>query len=72
MQKFKVPEPYKWSDNVSSIAYNPWNDLRKRKDVAALSLKFPWEKIPSKVKAIPENLFSYVCCTKILYTFISS
>ncbi|CAD1479234.1 unnamed protein product [Heterotrigona itama] len=46
LQKFKVPKPYKWSDNVSSIAYNPWNDLRKRKDVAALNLKFPWEKIP--------------------------
>ncbi|XP_043514943.1 iduronate 2-sulfatase isoform X1 [Frieseomelitta varia] len=46
LQKFEVPEPYKWSDNVSSIAYNPWNDLRKREDVAALNLKFPWEKIP--------------------------
>ncbi|XP_012171793.3 iduronate 2-sulfatase isoform X1 [Bombus terrestris] len=46
LHKFEVPEPYKWSKNVSSIAYNPWNDLRKREDIAALNLKFPWEKIP--------------------------
>ncbi|XP_033186851.1 iduronate 2-sulfatase isoform X2 [Bombus vancouverensis nearcticus] len=46
LHKFEVPKPYKWSNNVSSIAYNPWNDLRKREDVAALNLKFPWEKIP--------------------------
>ncbi|CAL7933446.1 unnamed protein product [Xylocopa violacea] len=46
LNKFQVPKPYKWSKNVSTIAYNPWNDLRKREDVAALNLKFPWEKIP--------------------------
>ncbi|XP_029037438.2 iduronate 2-sulfatase isoform X2 [Osmia bicornis bicornis] len=46
LHKFEVPNPYKWSENVSSIAYNPWNDLRRRNDVEALNLKFPWEKIP--------------------------
>nr|XP_034191720.1 iduronate 2-sulfatase isoform X1 [Osmia lignaria] len=46
LHKFEVPNPYKWSENVSSIAYNPWNDLRTRNDVEALNLKFPWEKIP--------------------------
>lgn len=60
MHKFEVPKPYKWSNNVSSIAYNPWNDLRKREDIAALNLKFPWEKIPSIVEVICENLFSCV------------
>ncbi|XP_017760628.1 PREDICTED: iduronate 2-sulfatase, partial [Eufriesea mexicana] len=46
LQKFEVPRPYRWLENVNSIAYNPWNDLRKRKDITALNLKFPWEKIP--------------------------
>ncbi|KOC67246.1 Iduronate 2-sulfatase [Habropoda laboriosa] len=46
LYKFKVPKPYKWLKNVSSIAYNPWNDLRRREDVASLNLEFPWEKIP--------------------------
>ncbi|XP_015434051.1 PREDICTED: iduronate 2-sulfatase [Dufourea novaeangliae] len=46
LHKFKVPDPYKWPKNISSIAYNPWIDLRKRKDIEKLNLKFPWEKIP--------------------------
>lgn len=61
LQKFKVPQPYKWSKNVSSIAYNPWNDLRKRKDVAALNLKFPWKKIPkSFAKLIIQSYYASV------------
>ncbi|KAG7210244.1 hypothetical protein KM043_011792 [Ampulex compressa] len=46
LKKFKVPEPYMWPRNVSRVAYNPWTDLREREDIAALKLKFPWEKIP--------------------------
>ncbi|XP_076184017.1 iduronate 2-sulfatase isoform X1 [Ptiloglossa arizonensis] len=46
LHKFEVPKPYEWPQNISSIAYNPWIDLRKRKDIEALNLKFPWEKIP--------------------------
>ncbi|XP_054008489.1 iduronate 2-sulfatase isoform X1 [Hylaeus anthracinus] len=46
LHKFEVPTPYKWPKDISSIAYNPWIDLRKRKDIEALNLKFPWEKIP--------------------------
>jgi hypothetical protein len=46
IQKFKIPEPYHWSENINNVAYNPWIDLRWRKDIAKLSLKFPWEKIP--------------------------
>lgn len=50
LHKFEVPKPYEWPQNISSIAYNPWIDLRKRKDIEALNLKFPWEKIPSTVQ----------------------
>ncbi|KAL6257218.1 hypothetical protein P5V15_012145 [Pogonomyrmex californicus] len=46
IRKFKMPEPYLWPNNVSNVAYNPWTDLRWRKDVAKLKLKFPWERIP--------------------------
>ncbi|XP_051168887.1 iduronate 2-sulfatase isoform X2 [Leptopilina boulardi] len=46
LDKFSVPENYEWPINVSSVAYNPWTDLRIREDVKALHLKFPWEKIP--------------------------
>ncbi|XP_023289898.1 uncharacterized protein LOC105699485 [Orussus abietinus] len=48
LDKFAVPDIYMWPNNVSSVAYNPWTDLRKREDVKALLLKFPWEKIPVK------------------------
>lgn len=41
-----MPEPYLWPDNVNNVAYNPWTDLRWRRDIAKLRLKFPWEKIP--------------------------
>lgn len=47
IRKFKMPEPYLWPDNVNNVAYNPWTDLRWRRDVAKLKLKFPWERIPS-------------------------
>ncbi|XP_076293259.1 iduronate 2-sulfatase isoform X2 [Lasioglossum baleicum] len=46
LRKFKLPDPYEWPENVSSIAYNPWIDLRKRKDIESLKLNFPWERIP--------------------------
>lgn len=46
IRKFKMPERYIWPDNVNNVAYNPWTDLRWRKDVAKLKLKFPWERIP--------------------------
>ncbi|XP_018359346.1 PREDICTED: iduronate 2-sulfatase isoform X2 [Trachymyrmex cornetzi] len=47
IRKFKMPERYIWPDNVNNVAYNPWTDLRWRKDVAKLKLKFPWERIPA-------------------------
>lgn len=47
IQKFKMPEPYLWPNDVNNVAYNPWTDLRWRRDVAKLKLKFPWERIPS-------------------------
>ncbi|KAL6423024.1 hypothetical protein ACFW04_010480 [Cataglyphis niger] len=59
--KFKMPEPYLWSDNVNNVAYNPWTDLRWRKDVAKLKLKFPWEKIPKKYgKLIIQSYYAAV------------
>ncbi|XP_015596110.1 iduronate 2-sulfatase [Cephus cinctus] len=47
LKKFRnLPNYYAWPRNLSSVAYNPWTDLRKREDVESLLLKFPWEKIP--------------------------
>ncbi|XP_048512115.1 iduronate 2-sulfatase isoform X2 [Athalia rosae] len=46
LQKFQIPDNYEWSDNVSSVAYNPWADLRKRDDIKNFWLKFPYQKIP--------------------------
>ncbi|XP_017875513.1 iduronate 2-sulfatase [Ceratina calcarata] len=61
LQKFKIVEPYKWPKNVSSVAYNPWNDLRKRDDVAALNLRFPWQKIPKRfAKLIIQSYYASV------------
>ncbi|KAL0102455.1 hypothetical protein PUN28_018015 [Cardiocondyla obscurior] len=61
IQKFKMPKPYRWPKNVSNVAYNPWTDLRWRKDVAGLKLKFPWEKIPDKfAKEIIQSYYAAV------------
>nr|XP_033336454.1 iduronate 2-sulfatase isoform X2 [Megalopta genalis] len=61
LRKFKVPEPYKWPENVSSVAYNPWIDLRKRKDIETLNLHFPWEKIPNSFgKLIIQSYYAAV------------
>ncbi|KAI4502264.1 hypothetical protein M0802_002946 [Mischocyttarus mexicanus] len=46
LEKFEIPKPYAWPNNTDSVSYNPWTDLRKRKDIQKLHLKFPWEKIP--------------------------
>ncbi|XP_016839229.1 iduronate 2-sulfatase isoform X3 [Nasonia vitripennis] len=46
LTKFSVPKNYEWPLNVSSVAYNPWTDLRRRSDVEKLGLECPWEKIP--------------------------
>ncbi|CAK9833681.1 Iduronate 2-sulfatase [Anthophora retusa] len=61
LHKFKVPKPYKWLKNVNHIAYNPWNDLRRREDVASLNLEFPWERIPrSFAKLIIQSYYASV------------
>lgn len=61
IRKFKMPEPYIWPDNVNNVAYNPWTDLRWRRDVAKLKLKFPWEKIPKKYgKLIIQSYYAAV------------
>ncbi|EGI64264.1 Iduronate 2-sulfatase [Acromyrmex echinatior] len=61
IRKFKMPERYIWPDNVNNVAYNPWTDLRWRKDVAKLKLKFPWERIPEKfAKQIIQSYYAAV------------
>ncbi|XP_020296047.1 iduronate 2-sulfatase isoform X2 [Pseudomyrmex gracilis] len=61
IRKFKMPEPYRWPDNVSEVAYNPWTDLRWRRDVANLRLKFPWERIPEQFgKLIVQSYYAAV------------
>ncbi|XP_071636561.1 iduronate 2-sulfatase isoform X2 [Temnothorax longispinosus] len=59
--KFKVPKPYLWPENVNNVSYNPWTDLRWRKDVARLKLIFPWERIPEKfAKQIIQSYYAAV------------
>ncbi|XP_078034218.1 iduronate 2-sulfatase [Augochlora pura] len=61
LHKFDVPEPYKWPENVSSVAYNPWIDLRKREDIETLNLQFPWDKIPNSFgKLIIQSYYAAV------------
>lgn len=71
-----MPEPYRWPDNVSEVAYNPWTDLRWRRDVANLRLKFPWERIPGTlVVKILFAFFFFLNHTKIsgsLYSLITT
>ncbi|XP_011298060.1 iduronate 2-sulfatase [Fopius arisanus] len=60
LEKFKLTDYY-WPDNVSSVAYNPWTDLREREDVRKLNLTFPWEKIPEDFgKTILQSYYSSV------------
>ncbi|XP_015180495.1 PREDICTED: iduronate 2-sulfatase isoform X2 [Polistes dominula] len=61
LEKFDVPKPYAWPNNTDSVSYNPWIDLRKRKDVQKLRLKFPWEKIPENfAKLIIQSYYGAV------------
>ncbi|XP_011860062.1 PREDICTED: iduronate 2-sulfatase [Vollenhovia emeryi] len=61
LRKFKMPEPYLWPHNVNNVVYNPWTDLRWRKDVAGLKLKFPWERIPERfAKQIIQSYYAAV------------
>ncbi|XP_063978927.1 iduronate 2-sulfatase [Diachasmimorpha longicaudata] len=60
LDKFTLNDYY-WPDNISSVAYNPWTDLRKREDVEKLNLTFPWEKIPENFgKKILQSYYSAV------------
>ena len=68
VSKFSIPTPYLWPENVSDVAYNPWTDLRRREDVEALHLKFPWEKIPSKQFFVNKSLnFDLRCINCVLW-----
>ncbi|KYQ56276.1 Iduronate 2-sulfatase [Trachymyrmex zeteki] len=61
IRKFKMPKRYIWPDNINDVAYNPWTDLRWRKDVAKLKLKFPWERIPERfAKQIIQSYYAAV------------
>ncbi|XP_066437887.1 iduronate 2-sulfatase isoform X2 [Eleutherodactylus coqui] len=40
-----APDPY-IPKNLPSVAYNPWADIRKREDVQALNISFPYGPIP--------------------------
>ncbi|XP_011702367.1 PREDICTED: iduronate 2-sulfatase isoform X2 [Wasmannia auropunctata] len=61
LRKFTIPEPYLWPNNVNDVAYNPWTDLRWRKDVAKLKLKFPWERMPKRfAKRIIQSYYAAV------------
>lgn len=61
LEKFEVPKPYAWPNNINSVSYNPWIDLRKRKDIQKLRLKFPWEKIPENfAKLIIQSYYGAV------------
>ncbi|XP_015110723.1 iduronate 2-sulfatase [Diachasma alloeum] len=60
LDKFTLNDYY-WPDNISSVAYNPWIDLRKREDVKRLNLTFPWERIPENFgKKILQSYYSAV------------
>ncbi|KAK2588799.1 hypothetical protein KPH14_001674 [Odynerus spinipes] len=61
LKKFKVLKPYAWPSDVDNVAYNPWIDLRKRKDIQSLNLKFPWGKIPENfAKLIIQSYYAAV------------
>ncbi|XP_053328876.1 iduronate 2-sulfatase [Spea bombifrons] len=40
-----APDPY-IPKNLPLVAYNPWTDIRKREDVQALNISFPFGPIP--------------------------
>ncbi|KAL0973966.1 hypothetical protein UPYG_G00213620 [Umbra pygmaea] len=40
-----APDPF-IPEHLPSVAYNPWTDIRKREDVKALNISFPYGPIP--------------------------
>ena len=45
LNKIKLAEFRSRPKNMPSVAWNPWLDLRKRDDIHALNLSFPFDKI---------------------------
>jgi len=37
---------------LPDVAYNPWTDIRKREDVQALNLSFPYGPIPKDFQVL--------------------
>ncbi|XP_070616053.1 iduronate 2-sulfatase isoform X2 [Erythrolamprus reginae] len=53
--------------NLPSVAYNPWMDLRRREDVAALNLSFPYGPIPEHFqRKIRQSYFASVSYVDML------
>ncbi|MBN3295320.1 IDS sulfatase, partial [Amia calva] len=55
-----APDPF-IPTGLPSVAYNPWTDVRKREDVQALNISFPYGPIPKEFQLqIRQNYFAAV------------
>ncbi|XP_020656679.3 iduronate 2-sulfatase isoform X1 [Pogona vitticeps] len=55
-----APDPYV-PKGLPSVAYNPWADIRRREDVAALNISFPYGPIPEDFqRKIRQSYFAAV------------
>lgn len=46
LDKMSLPPDPDVPKGLPSVAYNPWTDIRKREDVQALNISFPYGPIP--------------------------
>ncbi len=54
---------------LPNVAYNPWTDIRKREDVQALNLSFPYGPIPKEFQ-VPENTMFMLIDFVLVYIYI--
>lgn len=61
VDKIKLPKMRNYPSGLPVTAWNPWNDLRKRHDIANLNLTYPFEPIPGKLISLNSILVLQTC-----------
>lgn len=49
MENVTLPPVREKSNSLPSVAWNPWNDVRRRDDISALNLDFPFGAMPDEM-----------------------
>jgi hypothetical protein len=64
LDNIRLPKIKNYPPSLPEVAWNPWNDLRKRHDIQTLNLTYPFEPLPgtqwSFTSSVLTNEFSEI------------